>query len=85
MARHGFGSEYRHFDYPLPPLLQRLREQLYSRLVPVANRWNQRMGLDVRYPDRLQDFLARCHAHGLSRGPRSSNTARATTTACTRM
>ncbi|EPD39349.1 MULTISPECIES: 2OG-Fe(II) oxygenase [Delftia] len=65
MARHGFGrGEYRYFDYPLPPLLQRLREQLYSRLVPVANRWNQRMGLDVRYPDRLQDFLARCHAHG---------------------
>ncbi|WP_202758720.1 2OG-Fe(II) oxygenase [Delftia acidovorans] len=65
MARHGFGrGEYQYFDYPLPPLLQRLREQLYLRLAPVANLWNQRMGLEVRYPDRLQDFLARCHAQG---------------------
>jgi hypothetical protein len=65
MARHGFGrGEYKYFAYPLPPLLQRLREELYLRLAPVANRWNERMGLDVRYPDSLQDFLARCHAHG---------------------
>ena len=65
MARHGFGrGEYRYFAYPLPGLVARLREALYPRLVPVANRWNEAMGLEVRYPEAHADFLARCHAAG---------------------
>jgi hypothetical protein len=65
MARHGFGrGEYKYFGYPLPPLLEQLRHALYPRLVPVANRWNRLLGVDVQYPDRLDAFLARCHAAG---------------------
>ncbi|OOG39921.1 2OG-Fe(II) oxygenase [Polaromonas sp. A23] len=65
MARHGFGQgEYQYFGYPLPGLVQQLRSTLYPRLVDVANRWNEAMGIDVRYPAEHATFLARCHAAG---------------------
>lgn len=65
MARHGFGrGEYKYFAYPLPEPVAGLREALYARLAPIANRWNQAMGIDVRYPGIHADFLARCHAAG---------------------
>ena len=68
MARHGFGKgEYRYFSYPLPPLIQSLRTALYPRLVPLANRWHERMGMDVRFPAEHAEFIARCAASGQSR------------------
>lgn len=68
MARHGFGKgEYQYYAYPLPDLIAALRTPLYERLAPVANRWNTAMGIDIRYPDRHADFLARCHAAGQTR------------------
>jgi hypothetical protein len=68
MARHGFGrGEYKYFKYPLPDLVARLRSVLYPRLVPIANRWHQQMGLPSRFPDTHQDFLERCHAAGQTR------------------
>ncbi|WP_052213643.1 2OG-Fe(II) oxygenase [Belnapia sp. F-4-1] len=68
MARHGFGrGEYQYLAYPLPERVQALREALYPRLAPIANRWNERMGLSVRYPAAHAEFLARCHAAGQPR------------------
>lgn len=68
MARHGFGrGEYRYFAYPLPPLVHGLRQALYPAMVPLANRWHDAMGLPVRFPDRHDAFIARCHAAGQSR------------------
>jgi hypothetical protein len=68
MARHGFGrGEYRYFRYPLPGVVAALREALYPRLVPVANRWNASMGVDVRFPDAHARFIERCHEAGQTR------------------
>jgi uncharacterized protein len=68
MARHGFGrGEYKYFSYPLPDKVAELRAALYPRLVPIANRWNALMGIDVCYPDAHADFIARCHKAGQTR------------------
>jgi uncharacterized protein len=65
MARHGFGrGEYKYFAHPLPDLITSLRTALYPPLSGVANRWNEAMGVDVRYPDVHADFLKRCHRAG---------------------
>lgn len=65
MARHGFGrGEYKYFNYPLPGLVASLRTAVYPHLVPIANRWNEAMGIDVRYPAKHTEFIARCHQAG---------------------
>jgi uncharacterized protein len=68
MGRHGFGrGEYKYFNYPLPDLIKGLRTALYSRLVPIANRWNAAMGITVRYPEDHEEFVQRCHEAGQKR------------------
>jgi uncharacterized protein len=65
MARHGFGrGEYKYFAYPLPEPIAALRTALYPALAAIANRWNEAMGIGVRYPHRHQEFLERCYAAG---------------------
>ncbi len=65
MGRHGFGrGEYKYFSYPLPDLIAELRPALYTRLCGIANRWNETMGIDIRYPSAHEAFLKRCHDAG---------------------
>lgn len=65
MSRHGFGrGEYQYFRYALPPRIAQLREELYARLAPVANQWQELSGSELRYPRTHVEFLARCHAAG---------------------
>jgi hypothetical protein len=65
MARHGFGrGEYKYFGYPLPDRIAGLRTAVYPRLVAIANRWNDAMGVNVRYPEKHADFIQRCHQAG---------------------
>ena len=68
MKRHGFGEgEYKYYAHPLPEIVAALREAFYPHLAPVANEWNMRMGIERRFPGRLQAFLDQCHAGGQTR------------------
>src|SRR5579872_4224526 len=68
MGRHGFGrGEYKYFAYPLPDLIAQLRPALYAKLRGVADRWNEAMGIDIRYPESHEAFLKRCHSAGQTR------------------
>jgi hypothetical protein len=65
MAQHGFGrGEYKYFSYPLPDIIEGLRTTIYPFLVPIANHWNTIMGIDVRYPEKHAEYIARCHNSG---------------------
>ena len=68
MERLRFGvGDYKYFAAPLPPLVERLRRDLYAGLAPIANRWAERLGEKERYPASLAEFLAHCHARGQTR------------------
>jgi hypothetical protein len=65
MARHGFGQgEYKYFRYPLPELIASLRTAVFPRLVGIANRWNDEMQIEIRYPERHEDYVKRCREAG---------------------
>jgi hypothetical protein len=51
----------------LAPPLAGLRDALYPHLATVANRWQQMLGLDGRYPPTLQEFVRRQRAAGQAR------------------
>src|SRR4051794_16159490 len=68
MARHGFGrGEYKYFAYPLPDIVASLRASLYPSLAHIANRWNEQLGVDQRFPAEHGAYLKRCHAAGQTR------------------
>jgi len=65
MERYSFGrGEYKYFQYPLPGIISDLRTALYSHLFPVANRWNEALNINVRYPEEHADYIRRCHQAG---------------------
>lgn len=64
MERHRFGKgEYKYFTYPLPEIVQTLREDLYTQLFPIANLWMQVLKIDISYPGTLAELHAQCRAH----------------------
>ena len=65
MGRHRFGSgEYRYFQRPFPEPVERLRQALYPRLLPVARDWYGKLGRPAPWPDTLDEWLAMCHDAG---------------------
>jgi uncharacterized protein len=68
MARYAFGQgEYKYFNYPLPAIVQKLRESIYPQLAPLANQWSEQLGSEARYPENLSDFIEQCHRAGQER------------------
>ena len=65
MERHGFGrGEYRYFRYPLPEPIRDLRTSIYPHLRPIANKWNEAMGVDIQFPPTHAEYIRRCHEAG---------------------
>jgi hypothetical protein len=68
MQRHAFGrGEYKYFRYPLPDAVEALREAIYPRLAPIANRWRERLKEEGRFPPSLAAYLEQCHRAGQQR------------------
>src|SRR5688500_11241023 len=65
MERYRFGAgEYKYFRYPLPPLIQQIRESMYPHLAPVANAWMQALNIPRTYPPTHAALLEECNAAG---------------------
>lgn len=61
MTRYRFGEgEYKYFSYPLPEIIQSLRESFYQKLAKTSNRWLGYLKKTVHFPAQLQDFLNTC-------------------------
>lgn len=64
MERYRFGlGEYKYFHYPLPPLIQVIREHVYPHIAPVANAWMQALQAGPAYPDTLEALHQLCRQH----------------------
>jgi hypothetical protein len=64
MERYRFGlGEYKYFNYPLPDLIQTIREHVYPQLAPIANTWMKALGIDQQFPATLDELQALCHSN----------------------
>jgi hypothetical protein len=62
MERYRFGlGEYKYFNYPLPPIIEQLRQTVYPRLAPIANKWMEVLGIKNRFPITHNELLELCH------------------------
>jgi hypothetical protein len=62
MERYRFGlGEYKYFNYPLPDIIQTIRESVYPKLAPIANAWMKVLNIETRFPDRFEELQALCH------------------------
>lgn len=61
MERHRFGlGEYKYFNYPLPTLLQTIRQSMYAHLAPIANAWMSALKTGISYPSSLEELHTKC-------------------------
>ncbi|MGZ3751806.1 MAG: 2OG-Fe(II) oxygenase [Mucilaginibacter sp.] len=68
MERYRFGmGEYKYFNYPLPGIIQQVRESVYPHLAPIANSWMKVLNIDKHFPPSLLGLLEQCHAHQQNR------------------
>jgi uncharacterized protein len=62
MERYRFGlGEYKYFNYPLPGLIQTIRETVYPKLAPIANSWMKVLNIDKQFPVTFSELQALCH------------------------
>ena len=68
MNRYQFGSgEYKYFKYPLPAVIDELRQSIYPYLADVANDWMLKLGFQKTFPNYLDELLEQCHQIGQHR------------------
>ncbi len=68
MARYNFGKgQYKYFDYPLPGLVDQLRQAFYPPLAEIANAWAVKLRSKAQWPETLAAFIEQCHLHGQER------------------
>jgi uncharacterized protein len=68
MERYRFGKgEYKYFNYPLPDIIQHLRNEMYQPLSIVANEWMSQLGIDIRYPDKHHELINLCNTRKQTR------------------
>lgn len=62
MERYRFGlGEYKYFDYPLPKIIQTLRETMYPKFSPIANLWMKVLNIDKIFPETFEVMQSLCH------------------------
>lgn len=62
MERYRFGlGEYKYFNYPLPHIIQTLRETIYPKLSPIANLWMKELKIETLFPKTIEELLSLCH------------------------
>src|SRR5690606_12403675 len=60
--RYRFGlGEYKYFDYPLPKIIQKLRETIYPKLSPIANLWMKVLKIEKSFPKTVEELQSLCH------------------------
>ncbi|HTV54755.1 MAG TPA: 2OG-Fe(II) oxygenase [Terriglobia bacterium] len=65
MLKFRFGrGEYQYFRYPLPPVVEELRQLLYGKLVNVANKWADFLDAGGLFPATLNELLDFCRQKG---------------------
>ncbi|MBL4907597.1 MAG: 2OG-Fe(II) oxygenase [Sneathiella sp.] len=61
MSRHNFGrGEYQYFSYPLPNIIEELRNTLFERLSVIASQWSNELKKNRTYPLTLSAYLIEC-------------------------
>ena len=61
MERYRFGlGEYKYFAYPLPDLIQSIRESIYPKLAPIANTWMKLLNIPTTFPAAHPELLRQC-------------------------
>jgi hypothetical protein len=64
MEHHGYGlGQYKYYSYPLPGVVQLLRETVYPHIVPIANKWMEVLNIDKQFPATLTELTDLCHQH----------------------
>lgn len=61
MERYRFGlGEYKYFNYPLPEIIQQIRQNIYPYLAPVANAWMKALHIEKKFPLLHEELLQQC-------------------------
>ncbi|RAJ80230.1 hypothetical protein CLV59_105338 [Chitinophaga dinghuensis] len=65
MERYRFGQgEYKYFRYPLPEIITTLRQNVYTKIAPVANQWMQELNINHQFPATHNEMKQLCWDNG---------------------